>query len=756
MNKTGALRTPALERCGWIAWPMVHALVGALAVAGTASAQVAAVDLADVTLEQLMGLEVVTASRRSERVADAPSRVHVITQGQIRRRGYRSLIDVLKDLSDFKVDVGGDSDYPIDLTVQGSRGANLVIVLLNGVRISSPTNEPLPILANYPVHSARQIEILYGPASALYGADAFSGVINIITRNGYDNPGLEVETSIGQYGLYNYSGSYAGRVGQSGSLLIAGQLLRDQQPDLSRFYPDDYQGLRGQQTGAFNTIFGPMQAIGTVSPEYDNPLSAHSVHAQLRLGGWQFSLFENDSRVPTASAYTPDNAIFNDAAFNRNTLVVGSGSFTKDIGRVTSTSTVTMSRHELDPQSGYWNVFSNMQKSFKYAYGSMLKGEQQLLWKPAANATLTTGATFERFFSIPQGADVNAPVESRSAPGTILGTDITDDFNTLRYSNVGAYVELQQAIVRGITATLGGRVDRSSRFGATFNPRLGVVMKPGHAATTVKVLYSTAYLAPSPYQAYGHYGSFYSVDGGQTYQSEYWHLPNPDLKPQRKKTLEVNLLQGLSESIALSFASFYSQLTDKIQESDPDRAYAGLYKGWPVSHIDFPVNEGSESTYGATIGVDVAGSLASDVRVNARAALSIVDGRTFQNDPDGTTSTLEVGGMVPVQFRFGVDIRGDAWSLAPRVTVSGPQRLRARQPFPNEVSRRELDGYTTVDLTARRQDVFKELDIFATVENVFDARYRNINMRAYLNPEELVGAPQNPRRLTVGVQIQVR
>ena len=111
--------------------------------------------------------------------------------------------------------------------MQGSRGASHVIVLLDGVRISSPTNEPLPILANYPVHSARQIEIVYGPASALYGADAFSAVINIISKEADAETDLDLATSVGQYGLHNYSGSYAGKLGTSGTFLIAGQLLRD-------------------------------------------------------------------------------------------------------------------------------------------------------------------------------------------------------------------------------------------------------------------------------------------------------------------------------------------------------------------------------------------------------------------------------------------------------------------------------------------------------------------------------------------------
>src|SRR5688500_4908299 len=236
---------------------IIPALASVLALAGTASAQVTGGEITDTTLEQLMGLQVVTVRGTNERVTDAPARVLVITDGQIRRRGYRSLTDVLKDLSDFKVDVGGDTDYPVDLTVQGSRGANRVIVLLDGVRISSPTNEPLPILANYPVHSARQIEILYGPASALYGADAFSAVINIISKDVDEAPGLSTSTSVGQFGLFNQTGSYGLRLGRTTTLMLSGQFFYDRQPDLGRYYPDDYRGLAGQRAGTFETIFGP-------------------------------------------------------------------------------------------------------------------------------------------------------------------------------------------------------------------------------------------------------------------------------------------------------------------------------------------------------------------------------------------------------------------------------------------------------------------------------------------------------------------
>src|SRR5258706_10582188 len=205
------------------AWVLVIASM----MSSSAAAQTAPPDLSQISLRDLMNITVTTASRAPESLTDAPARMEVVTAAEIERRGYRSLIDVLKGLSDFKVDVGGEQASPTELTVQGIRGATRVIVMLDGIRISSPTNDPLPILANYPVHAAQQIEILYGPASALYGADAFSATINIITKT---TTGLSVETSVGQYGLSNNAVSYGPRVGANGTLMIAGQFQHDTQP----------------------------------------------------------------------------------------------------------------------------------------------------------------------------------------------------------------------------------------------------------------------------------------------------------------------------------------------------------------------------------------------------------------------------------------------------------------------------------------------------------------------------------------------
>ena len=97
----------------------------------------------------------------------------------------------------------------------------------------------------------------------------------------------------------------------------------------------------------------------------------------------------------------------------------------------------------------------------------------------------------------------------------------------------------------------------------------------------------------------------------------------------------------------------------------------------------------------------------------------------------------------------GAIIRGDVSKKEIALVLTGDEFADGATTI-----RRTLPGYTTVDVNVRR-NVFDRLTAFVMVENALDARYRHINARAYTNPEELVGAPQNPRRLTGGFEIRL-
>src|SRR5439155_1174989 len=281
----------------------------------------------------------------------------------------------------------------------------LLTLLTSTPRSALAQTRPAPDLASATIEELMKIVVTtasrgpegIGSASALYGADAFSAVVNIISKKVADAPGLSASASVGQFGLYNQTASYGAQLGSNVSLMLAGQTLYDRQPDLSKYYPAVFRGLAGQHSGTFDTIFGPMTPSQPIAPDYEAPLSAHSFEAVLRAGGLDVMLFNNHSRVSTTPAVTPENGAYSADAFIRNNLLVAAASYTRPIGPVTSTSTVTFSRHDLDPQSGYRNVFTNMEKSYKYSYGRMAKGEEQFSWKPTPSMTMTTGGTFERF-----------------------------------------------------------------------------------------------------------------------------------------------------------------------------------------------------------------------------------------------------------------------------------------------------------------------------------------------------------------------
>jgi iron complex outermembrane receptor protein len=299
-----------------------------------------------------------------------------------------------------------------------------------------------------------------------------------------------------------------------------------------------------------------------------------------------------------------------------------------------------------------------------------------------------------------------------------------------------------------LNLTVGVRGDDDSRFGATFNPRVGVVSRLT-AGSTLKLLFGTAYLAPSPYQEYAHHGAFTSTDGGRSYTSDFWHLPNPSLQPQRKQTAEVQLQQRIGAAVLLTTSAFYSRFVNLVAPSDPDLTHAGMYLGWPVAAIERSVNEGDATMYGGTVGVQFHRSFGLERQINGHIDVSLADGRIWDLTID---KHLAVGGMSPVGAPAGLDLDWDHWSVAPRLSIVGTQRLAAFDQ--RTLARYTLPGYATVDLNMRRR-LLSLMNAFLTVENAFDRRYLNINSGAYTDPEQLVGAPQNPRRITVGVDLRI-
>lgn len=135
------------------------------------------------SLEELLQVPVVvTASRQDEAVTDAPATTVVITREEIRLRGYAFLKDVLRDPPGMETQQYFNSQIGTRVPVRGQLGNHKIIVLVNGMRVNPPGGENMMFRSDISVRDADQIEVVYGPGSTLYGQDAISAVINIITR----------------------------------------------------------------------------------------------------------------------------------------------------------------------------------------------------------------------------------------------------------------------------------------------------------------------------------------------------------------------------------------------------------------------------------------------------------------------------------------------------------------------------------------------------------------------------------------------
>jgi outer membrane receptor for ferrienterochelin and colicins len=168
-------------------------LVLAAALAGlTASAQSSGVpktapaDEPSPSLESLFQTKVVTASRFAENVADAPGAITVVTRDEIDRFGGLTLREILNRVSGLDLSSNIFTDRSI-ITVRGDQVKDTgvhVLFLING----RPTREVLEggvmteLLESFPVGILERNEVIEGPGSVLYGSNAFSGVINLITR----------------------------------------------------------------------------------------------------------------------------------------------------------------------------------------------------------------------------------------------------------------------------------------------------------------------------------------------------------------------------------------------------------------------------------------------------------------------------------------------------------------------------------------------------------------------------------------------
>lgn len=173
-----------------LAFPNILILCSSIAYSSWAMAENdELVDIFSLTLEEL--LQVTIASKKTESFLDAPGVITVVSEQQIKNYGARNLRDILDRLVNMQVI--GSNLYPHNrLAVRGvtqTHTDNKILLLLNGrvIRDANQGGINTDIYNLFPVEIIKKIEIVRGPGSTLYGTNAFSGIINLITKSDKKN-----------------------------------------------------------------------------------------------------------------------------------------------------------------------------------------------------------------------------------------------------------------------------------------------------------------------------------------------------------------------------------------------------------------------------------------------------------------------------------------------------------------------------------------------------------------------------------------
>src|SRR6185312_10042310 len=155
---------------------------------------------------------IVTATRLGD--DDTRANVSVLDASQIAARNPSSVVDLLRDLPGLYVQQSGGRGSVVSVFTRGAQ-PNFTLVLLDGVKANDPTNTRGGSydFSTLDLNDVERIELVRGPASAIYGSDALSGVINIISRHGSTAPDAGLSAEGGSFGYVRAAGHVSGPIG---------------------------------------------------------------------------------------------------------------------------------------------------------------------------------------------------------------------------------------------------------------------------------------------------------------------------------------------------------------------------------------------------------------------------------------------------------------------------------------------------------------------------------------------------------------
>lgn len=510
-------------------------------------------DLEDLDLASLLENVVVTATKTELKEDDAPAITTVISREEIRRWGYQSVAEVLEHVAG--VYVIDDHSIP-NLGIRGVSGglrseSGLVKVMIDGRSVafrSSAGNWIGPELV--PLSAIQQIEIIRGPASALYGADAFLGVVNIVTRRPDQVEGGEI----------GFSGNSQGAsVGLGQDLTVAGTAGNWQFLASYRASQEDRSGLVLPRSSpapslpsyapadrvAHGLTLGSQVALGTLSHSLGN-------RATLSLTGY-FSGIDRGAEFADWAQLTHNQ---DDQGRSHGTVISLRQGFA-NLGLdwrpasgldVSLNSTLFMggptTRDRIETGSDVFYV----RRDFGYR-GFDVEGEAR--WRPVKTVTALLGAgAVSDDEKLPAIYHVNNTTLGDLHPGD--QQLVSGAVGRINLWNPGVHGSVWFAPWQRVNLIAGARYDYHNIYGGKPSARLGGVVALS-SRLHFKLLYGSAFKAPSPQLLWGSPLAVGDISG------------NNQLKPSYVHTVEGQLVYRPSPFLVVTTGLAYSYLIDQAE-----------------------------------------------------------------------------------------------------------------------------------------------------------------------------------------------
>lgn len=531
-------------------WLTGDAALGAEAVQTAADlTTMSAAELDQLGLEELLELKVSSATKTEQTVSEAPAVITVITRDELEARGLGSVAEALRTVPGF-YDVFDLVTHNVGVrgVNGGARASGSVIkVLIDGSAISyrpSTGNFFGPELI--PIEAVERIEVIRGPASALYGANAFLGVVNVITRTGASAGGARVTARAGaQRGLGYGGGLLVGASAGSGiDLLVA---VDSQLEDRS-----------GLALPASSPRYERLKARGRSARDFSQPSSLFGKlsFGDATAGPGIFQVATSLQGVDAAGEF------HNGVPLTHRTRVGLANqshrlAWSRELGRFT----LSVSGGIFDSAPSAVDRLSLADPSFELVRSARTSGfaaAAEALWRPSVPLTLSLALDAQREDHLLQSYSTRLLQHVRGLDGMILrpsGSTIPGDGAGARrrFELVGASAQVLWNAPLGIGLTGGVRAELHSVYAAQISPRLAAVWAPADRPYTLKLLLGSSFKAPSAEQLHTRPAQPDDLVG------------NPRLQAQRASTAEVAWTLRLGHRAELAINAFATALSGRVE-----------------------------------------------------------------------------------------------------------------------------------------------------------------------------------------------